>query len=63
MLLKQEFKTLEGAAKRARFENAHSAKHWFRVVRCRTDGNPDPYPYDHTGTIKYVWRLSKERRT
>lgn len=62
MLLKQEFKTLAGAQKRAAFENAHCDKRYlFTPVRC-FNGVPDPGPY-MSPSADYTWRLKKESRT
>jgi hypothetical protein len=60
MLLVQIFKTLEGAQKRAAFENAHSAMHRFRVVRCHPSGAVDTGAFACAGF--YVWRSEKELR-
>jgi hypothetical protein len=62
MLLVQQFKTLEGVLKRARFENAHCANRYvYSPVRC-VNGVPDVTPLG-TYTMKdYTWRLRKERR-
>jgi len=62
MLLKQIFKTSEGASKRAAFENAHTTKYRFSVVRLR-DGEIDHAPLA-SGPWEagaYTWKL--ERRT
>jgi hypothetical protein len=58
MLLKQEFKTHEGAMKRARFENVHSGTCSYNVVRC-VDGVPDAQPFDRERWAAYTWRLER----
>lgn len=60
MLLKQEFKTFDGAQRRAAFENAHSKLSRFTVVRC-VNGVPDTDPHDASKYKKYTWRLLKTR--
>jgi hypothetical protein len=62
MLLKQEFKTLAGAQKRAAFENAHCDRRWvFSLVRC-ADGEPDSAKYDPAKFSTYTWRLGRAKR-
>jgi hypothetical protein len=63
MLLRQEFKTGEGARKRAAFENAHSPgnKYWFRPVRC-LDGVVDATDFDPAKFTRYTWRLERIKR-
>ena len=62
MLLKQQFKTLEGAQKRCRFENAHcDGKYTFKTVRC-VNGEYDPHPFGAHDMHKYTWRLEKTKR-
>ena len=56
MLLKQVFKTYEGARKRAAFENAHRVNFRFFVVRCR-DGKPDGAAFDRA--VKYDYRIER----
>lgn len=63
MLLSQNFKTLAGAQKRARFENAHvvgaqqgRARWSYNPVRC-VNGEPDMQPITHG--VTYTWRLRK----
>ena len=58
MLLRQQFKTFEGAQKRARFENAHSI-YRFRIVACNDDGTPHKDRYAVVG-VK-IFRLEKLR--
>jgi hypothetical protein len=60
MLLKQIFKTFEGAQKRAAFENALSKTHRFDIQKCHPDGEPDPYP--HSPERRYCWRIIKTKR-
>lgn len=62
MILAQQFKTLEGALKRARFENAHCGNRYlFNLVRC-INGSPDTLPFG-TYTVKdYTWRLERKRK-
>jgi hypothetical protein len=62
MLLKQQFKTMEGARKRAAFENAHCDRRFiFTPVRC-VNGAPDPNPFEGNLMGLYTWRLKKEMR-
>jgi hypothetical protein len=61
MLLKQQFKTWEGARKRAAFENAHCERRFtFLVVRC-VNGEPDPNNFEPIimDMGRYTWRLAK----
>lgn len=65
MLLKQRFKTWEGAHKRAAFENAHCDKryHFFSVI-CNENGEPidHRFPHHYDPSRKYTWRLEKRKR-
>jgi hypothetical protein len=58
-LTRLEFKTLDGAQRRAAFETAHSNYVWF-TCRCGLDGAPDYSDYDPQK--KYIWRLAKRKR-
>ncbi len=59
MLRKQVFKTLAGAQKRAAFENAHSALHFFyRVVRF-LEGERDTAAFNVLRFSKYTWRIER----
>jgi hypothetical protein len=62
MILKQVFKTLDGALKRCRFENAHSpANVVFTIVWCR---NGVPYKrneWSRENHGEFTWQLEKER--
>jgi hypothetical protein len=65
MLYKQVFKTLEGADKRARFENAHrhdrrdNVNYRFIVVRC-VNGVPDTEPFSRERV--YDYRIERTTR-
>jgi hypothetical protein len=62
MILAQQFKTLEGALKRARFENAHCGNRYvYSLVRC-VNGSPDTLPLGALNMKDYTWRLRKELR-
>lgn len=62
MLLKQQFKTLEGVQKRAAFENAHCANRYrFTAVRCR-DGEKDLHEFNRDDCARYTWRIEKQVR-
>ena len=62
MLLKQEFKTLEGAQKRAAFETAHCGGRWtYSSVRC-LGGNRDLEEFDPNIFPQYTWRLERTDR-
>jgi hypothetical protein len=62
MLLTQIFKTIDGAHKRARFENAHcNGRYNYQTVRC-IDGKPDPEPFSRERFADYTWRLNRETR-
>lgn len=62
MLLKQEFKTLAGAQKRAAFENAHCEGRWtYSVVRC-VEGDRDLAEFNVLRFSKYTWRLERGRK-
>jgi hypothetical protein len=63
MLLKQQFKTLNGALKRAAFEHAHLNGYYeCRAVRC-LDGEPDPNDMDASiPRTRYTWRIKKSPR-
>ncbi len=58
MLLKQQFKTLEGVQKRVAFENAHSRTHQFKSVRC-VNGEPDTREFGAHNMHDYTWRIEK----
>jgi len=60
MLMKQQFKTLGGAQRRAAFEVAHcNGRFFYNVVRC-VKGEPDPSAaINVTRFIKYSWRLDR----
>jgi len=65
MLLKQTFKTLAGAQKRAAHENAHSTNYKFVPVRClASDGDFDALKFDPSLFERggYVWRLERTIR-
>jgi hypothetical protein len=66
MFLTQEFKTYEGARKRADFENAHCDKRWhYMPVRFVVgDNEPDKAKYEDTARVlgHYIWRLYKQPR-
>ena len=58
MLLKQTFKTSEGASKRARFENAHcGGRYWYSTVRM-FNGKRDLEQFSRERT--YTYQLNKE---
>jgi len=59
MLLKQVFKSLAGAQRRAAFENAHSANYRFLVTRC-IGGVPDEKDFDFQQ--KYDYRIEKKSK-
>lgn len=60
ILLKQEFKTLRGAQKRAAFETAHCGGRWkYSVVRCRY-GDRDLEEFNVLRYSRYTWRLERE---
>lgn len=62
MFLTQVFKTHEGCAKRARFENEHrSAGRWRYTAARFVDGKPDRTPYDESIARqgRYTWRLER----
>jgi hypothetical protein len=66
MLLTQQFKTLQGALKRAAFEAAHCDKRYsYRVVRC-LNGAPQwptiPLDPDLMHRGHYTWRIEKTKR-
>jgi hypothetical protein len=60
VILKQTFKTLAGAQKRAAFETAHSKSHRYVPVRCTVDGEVDPYVMERDRD--YVWRLERRAK-
>lgn len=63
MLLTQQFKTYDGAAKRARFETNHcNNRYYYEVVRC-VNGEPDKADYDAAKFKTYTWRLRRVART
>ena len=63
MILKQAFRTLAGAQKRAAFENAHcGGKHHYSVVRFIGD-KPDDENVNVFHWGKYTWRLERRTRT
>jgi hypothetical protein len=57
MILKHEFKTFEGARKRAAFENAHCNHLFHYTIVCFRDGVPNARPFDQTAA--YKWRLNR----
>ena len=60
MILKQVFLTAEGAAKRARFENAHCDNRWLYIpIRFYKDRRDDE-PFDRGRWTDYTWRLYRE---
>jgi hypothetical protein len=65
MLLSQQFKTLEGALKRAAFERAHcNGRFHYKAVRC-LDGVPDANEMDLDilrRRMRYTWRIEKTPR-
>jgi hypothetical protein len=61
MILRQEFKTGEGARKRATFENAHSRTHTYTVIRYK-DGLIDLAAFDRDSHKDYTWRVQKLKR-
>ncbi len=61
MLLTQEFKTSEGARKRASFENAHTKTFTYKVIRCRV-GQRDVRPFNPDDFHQYTWRLERTVR-
>ena len=71
MLRKQIFKTLAGAQKRVRFENAHcDGRYRYSAVRC-LDGERDTAEFDvlrsdfapgNHPASKYTWRLERATR-
>ena len=62
MLLKQSFKSLSGAQRRAAFENAHcDRKFVFTLVRCVGD-EPDTLAFTRERYGLYRWRIKKEPR-
>jgi hypothetical protein len=59
--MRQVFKTLEGALKRASFENAHCGGRWrFHAVRCLPDGQLDESEF--VRGQNYTYRLRREKR-
>jgi hypothetical protein len=59
MLLVQQFKTFEGARKRAAFENAHCERRYrYTVVRC-LNGEPDTMSFDKQRFKEYTYRLDR----
>lgn len=61
MLLAQTFKTLEGAQRRAAFENAHSKTQMYVVVRC-IGGVVDTDAFDKAKFARYEWRINRTKR-
>lgn len=61
MILKQIFRTYEGARKRTNFENAHSDTHVFFMVRFLND-KEDLNAFDSTLFKNYTWRIRKEKK-
>ena len=63
MILKKVYKTLNGAQKRAAFENAHcGGRYHYSVVRFIGDRvDPDQVNVFYWG--KYTWRLKRETKT
>ena len=62
MILRQQFKTMEGAMKRAAFENAHSRTHRFAIVRFHV-GAVDLLPLSQQRWPWYHWRVEKTAYT
>ena len=63
MILNKVFKTLNGAQKRAAFENAHcGGKYHYSVVRFYKD-QPDTEPVNVLGWGYYTWRLERKNKT
>jgi hypothetical protein len=61
MLLTQQFKTFEGAEKRARFERTHcNNRYHYDTIRF-LNGKRDSAPFDPTQIKNYTWCL--DRRT
>jgi len=62
MILKQVFKTAEGARKRAAFENAHcNGKYLYTTVRF-FNGKPDTDPIVGYRWRDYTWKLKRKTR-
>lgn len=63
MILKKIFKTLNGAQKRAAFENAHcGGKYHYNVIRFVGD-KPDTEHVHVFNWHKYHWRLERTTKT
>lgn len=63
MLLKQQFKTLEGASKRAAFENAHCQNRYrFTIVWCRNGVPNKKEEWTRDNHTEFTWQLEKVRR-
>ena len=63
MILNKVFKTLNGAQKRAAFENAHcGGKYHYSVVRF-FKGELDTEPVAVFGWGYYTWRLERKNKT
>jgi hypothetical protein len=64
MLLRQVFKTSEGARKHAAFETNHcGGKFFYYTVRCvGPDNQPDNLEFDVTQYSKYTWRVARKSR-
>lgn len=63
MILAQEFRTNDGAAKRARFETFHAfGRYVYSIVRFH-NGARDPLPYDSAKhqAGEYRWRLERRK--
>ena len=58
MLLKQIFRTYEGALKRATFENAHSTKWAYRVLRFYNN-KLDTEPFHVSKWGAYTWCVER----
>lgn len=62
MIRAQEFKSFDGACKRARFENAHcNGRYHYSAVRF-LNGQLDAAPFDASKFKAYTWRLQRETR-
>jgi hypothetical protein len=61
MLLKQVFKSVSGAQRRAAFENAHSTTHRYTIERCLGE-EPDKGEFSRERYATYTWRIRKEKR-
>jgi hypothetical protein len=65
MILAKKYKTHEGAAKKAAFENAHptpgNANFHYSVVRF-IDGKPDTALFDKAKAGRYHWQIGKDKK-